>query len=120
VPLLPTAITFSRIGNISAALLVEGNVRRMVSHNGTAGHIAPRIREFTYPYRGDVTILFHSDGLSAKWDMAAYPGLATSHPSLIAGILFRDQLRGRDDACVVANANGRRRRRRREIVARCR
>jgi anti-sigma regulatory factor (Ser/Thr protein kinase) len=95
-------VRFVGIGNISAALLVEGNVRRMVSHNGTAGHIAPRIREFIYPYSGDITIVLHSDGVSAKWDMSAYPGLATSHPSLIAGILFRDHRRGRDDASIVA------------------
>jgi anti-sigma regulatory factor (Ser/Thr protein kinase) len=95
-------VRFVGVGNISAAVLVEGGVRRMVSHNGTAGHIAPRIREFTYAYSGDITILLHSDGLSAKWDLATYPGLATSHPSLIAGILFRDHRRGRDDASIVA------------------
>ena len=31
----------------------------------------------------------------------AYPGLAVSHPSLIAGVLFRDHRRGRDDASIV-------------------
>jgi anti-sigma regulatory factor (Ser/Thr protein kinase) len=94
-------VRFIGVGNIAAAVFgADGTVRRMVSHNGTAGHVAPRIREFTYPFSGDVTILLHSDGLSAKWDMAAYPGLATSHPSLIAGILFRDHRRARDDASV--------------------
>ena len=31
-----------------ATLVDEGKSRHMVSHNGTAGHVAPRIREFTY------------------------------------------------------------------------
>jgi anti-sigma regulatory factor (Ser/Thr protein kinase) len=94
-------VRFLGVGNITAATLFnDGTVRRMVSHNGTAGHIAPRIREFTYPFSGTVTIVLHSDGLSAKWDLATYPGLAANHPSLIAGILFRDHRRGRDDASV--------------------
>jgi len=94
-------VRFVGVGNIAAALVSQGFVRRMVSHNGTAGHIAPRIREFTYPWSGSATIILHSDGLSAKWDLDAYPGLAASHPSLIAGVLFRDHRRGRDDASIV-------------------
>lgn len=94
-------VRFVGVGNIAATLYSQGTTRRMISHNGTAGHIAPRIREFTYPWSGDATVILHSDGLSAKWDLEAYPGLAASHPSLIAGVLFRDQRRSRDDASVV-------------------
>jgi hypothetical protein len=94
-------VRFVGVGNITGALLSNGELRRMVSHNGTVGHIAPRIREFTYPFAGDAVVILHSDGLSAKWNLADYPGLATSHPSLIAGILFRDYRRDRDDASIV-------------------
>jgi hypothetical protein len=64
------------------------------------GHAVPRIREFTYPVSGTATVILHSDGLSPKWDLASYPGLAVSHPSLIAAVLFRDHRRGRDDASI--------------------
>ena len=74
----------------------------MVSHNGTVGHIAPRIREFTYDFAGNPLVILHSDGLTSRWDLAAYPGLASQHPSLIAGVLLRDHRRARDDASVVA------------------
>jgi anti-sigma regulatory factor (Ser/Thr protein kinase) len=94
-------VRYVGIGNIAGVLVSQGVMRRMVSHNGTAGHIAPRIREFTYPWTGSATVILHSDGLSAKWDLDAYPGLAASHPSLIAGVLFRDHRRGRDDASIV-------------------
>jgi anti-sigma regulatory factor (Ser/Thr protein kinase) len=94
-------IRFVGVGNIAGALLSEGKLQRMVSHNGVLGHIAPRIREFTYPFKGGVTVLLHSDGLSSKWDLGSYPGLGASHPSLIAGVLFRDHRRERDDASVV-------------------
>jgi anti-sigma regulatory factor (Ser/Thr protein kinase) len=94
-------VRYVGIGNIAGVVVSQGSMRRMVSHNGTAGHIAPRIREFTYPWTGSATVILHSDGLSAKWDLDAYPGLAASHPSLIAGVLFRDYRRGRDDASIV-------------------
>jgi hypothetical protein len=73
----------------------------MVSHNGTAGHVAPRIREFTYDFTGEPMVILHSDGLTSRWNLAAYPGLAGQHPSLIAGVLLRDHRRERDDAAVV-------------------
>jgi anti-sigma regulatory factor (Ser/Thr protein kinase) len=94
-------LRFVGVGNIAGALVSEGKLQRMVSHNGVLGHIAPRIREFTYPFKGGVTLLMHSDGLSSKWNLGSYPGLGASHPSLIAGVLFRDHRRERDDASVV-------------------
>ena len=93
-------VRFSGVGNISAALFSDGTTKRMVSLNGTAGHVAPRVREFTYPYSGAATILLHSDGVSAKWDLGAYPGLAASRPSIIAGVLNRDFRRTNDDALI--------------------
>jgi hypothetical protein len=94
-------VNFSGIGNISAALLDQGRVRRMVSHNGTAGHVAPRMHAFQYPFQGAPTVILHSDGLTGRWDLDVYPGLAAAHPSLISGVLYRDYRRGRDDATVV-------------------
>lgn len=95
------AVRFVGIGNIAGAVISGGVVRRMVSHSGTAGHVAPRVREFSYPYDGVTTVVLHSDGLSNKWDLQSYPGLAVSHPSLIAGVLFRDFRCERDDASIV-------------------
>ncbi len=94
-------IRFVGVGNISAVLISAGKPRHMVSLNGTAGHRAPRIREFTYEFTGEPLVIMHSDGLTSRWDLADYPGLAAQHPSLIAGVLLRDHRRGRDDASVV-------------------
>ena len=93
-------VRFVGVGNISSAMLSGGNVKRMVSHHGTAGMMAPRIREFTYPYESPPTVILHSDGLTTNWDFAKYPGLLVAHPSVIAGLMFRDFRRGRDDATV--------------------
>lgn len=95
-------VRFVGIGNITGALVTADGTRRMISHNGTAGHLAPRIREYTYPCTARPLVLLHSDGISGRWDLGAYPGLASSHPSLVASVLFRDQRRGRDDASIVA------------------
>jgi anti-sigma regulatory factor (Ser/Thr protein kinase) len=94
-------VRFVGIGNIAGSLLVEGQLRHMVSHNGTAGHVAPRIREFAYPFTGEPMLILHSDGMTARWDLGSFPGLAATHPALIAGVLFRDYRRGRDDCSVV-------------------
>ncbi len=95
-------VRYVGVGNIVGAVLLEGEVKRMVSHNGTTGMVAPRINEFTYPSTLNPTVVLHSDGLTAKWDLNAYPGVYTAHPSVIAGLLFRDFKRGKDDASVVA------------------
>jgi anti-sigma regulatory factor (Ser/Thr protein kinase) len=95
-------VRFVGVGNIGAVLSTGGETRRMASYNGTVGHVAPRIREFTYPFTSRPLVILHSDGLSARWEIDAYPGLAASHPSLVAAVLFRDHRRGRDDAAVVA------------------
>jgi anti-sigma regulatory factor (Ser/Thr protein kinase) len=93
-------VRFVGVGNIAAAMVTGSDTRQMISHNGTAGHIAPRIREFTYPFTAPPTVILHSDGLTNRWKLADYPGLGACHPSLIAAVLFRDFRRGRDDATV--------------------
>jgi anti-sigma regulatory factor (Ser/Thr protein kinase) len=95
-------VRFAGVGNISGTLVTAAGTRHMVSHNGTAGHLAPRFREFTYDFTGNPLVILHSDGITSRWDLAAYPGLASQHPSLIAGVLLRDHRRARDDASVIA------------------
>ena len=94
-------VRFVGIGNIVGAMVAEGQLRHMVSHNGTAGHIAPRIREFVYPFTGEPTLILHSDGMSGRWNLGSFPGLLAAHPALIAGVLFREYRRERDDCSVV-------------------
>jgi anti-sigma regulatory factor (Ser/Thr protein kinase) len=95
-------VRFAGVGNVCGIVVTAAGARRMVSYNGTAGHLAPRIREFAYDFTGTPLVILHSDGITGRWDLAAYPGLASQHPSLIAGVLLRDHRRARDDAAVVA------------------
>jgi anti-sigma regulatory factor (Ser/Thr protein kinase) len=94
-------VHFAGVGNISGLLVHGGGSRHMVSHNGTAGHLAPRIRAFTYEFSAAPMVILHSDGLATRWDLSTHPGLVSQHPALIAGVLLRDYRRGRDDSSVV-------------------
>ncbi len=92
---------FAGIGNITAAVLHGGQTRRLVSHNGTVGHGVRKIGEFSQSWADGGVLIMHSDGISTHWDLMKYPGLLSRDPSLIAAVLYRDFLRGRDDATVV-------------------
>lgn len=94
-------LRWAGIGNISGTILGSQKVRKMVSLSGTAGHEARSIRAFEYEWPGDGLLVMHSDGIATHWDLADYPGLARRHPALVAGVLYRDHARRRDDATVV-------------------
>jgi anti-sigma regulatory factor (Ser/Thr protein kinase) len=95
-------LRFAGVGNISGALLSpHAKSQSLVSHNGTAGQSIDRIQGFTHPWPEGGMVVMHSDGLSNSWELEAYPGLSQKSPSLIAGVLYRDFVRRRDDVVVV-------------------
>lgn len=96
-----SSIAFAGLGNIgSVAVPRQGPLKRMVSHNGTAGHTARRIQSFDYPC-SEGLIVMYSDGIGNNWSFDPYPGLVLMPPRLVAGVLYRDAARGRDDAAVL-------------------
>ena len=102
VDVLHQVVRFAGVGNIAGVILSPGGSRHMVSHHGTVGHEVRKIQEFTYPWPEGALLVIHSDGLATRWDLDDYPGLTNRHPSLIAGVLYRDYSRRRDDVTVVA------------------
>lgn len=99
--------SYCGLGNIGAVVMPANRPRHgMISQNGTAGHVASRILEFNYPAPAQSMIVMFSDGLASQWDLDRYPGLRTRDPSVIAGVLYRDFSRRRDDVTVVV-AKGR-------------
>jgi anti-sigma regulatory factor (Ser/Thr protein kinase) len=95
-------VRFCGVGNIAGSILLDGKSRSMVSHNGIVGHEARKIQEFSYPWAAGALLVLHSDGLGTRWSLDTYPGLVLRHPSVIAGVLYRDFSRGRDDVTVIA------------------
>jgi anti-sigma regulatory factor (Ser/Thr protein kinase) len=93
-------VRYAGIGNIAA--VVCGSQRRaMVSMPGILGQQKRDIREFAHPLPPDALVVLHSDGLTDRWDLADYPGLAGHTPIVVAGTLLRDLGRRRDDAAVL-------------------
>ncbi len=102
--ILPAAgrVHFAGVGNISACLLTAGASRGLMSHAGIVGHEMRRVQVVEVPWSPSATLVLHSDGLNSRWSLDAFPGLLGRHPALVAGTVFRESLRGRDDATVVA------------------
>jgi hypothetical protein len=94
-------LVFTGVGNIAMCVCAGDKRRMMVSHNGIVGHNIHRSDEFRYPWPPEALLVAHSDGLDNHWDLAAHPGLAACHASLIAAMLYRQHSRKRDDTVVV-------------------
>ena len=94
-------LRYAGVGNVAGVIIADGKSRSLISHNGIVGHQSERVTEFTVPWRRDAFLIMHSDGLSSRWNLEKYPGLQNKPASLIAGVLFRDFRRTRDDATVV-------------------
>ena len=94
-------VRFAGVGNISGTIFSPEKSNSMVSYNGTVGHEVRKIQEFVYQWPKGGLLVMHSDGLGTQWRLDRYPGLVAKHPSLIAGVLYRDFNRGRDDVTVL-------------------
>jgi anti-sigma regulatory factor (Ser/Thr protein kinase) len=99
-------VRFAGVGNISGTIFSPEKSNSMVSYNGTVGHEVRKIQEFVYQWPKGGLLVMHSDGLGTQWRLDRYPGLTAKHPSLIAGVLYRDFNRGRDDVTVLVAREG--------------
>ena len=91
---------FAGVGNVDGRVLVNGETEYLVPQNGIIGHTLPTLRATTVAWPAGALLVMHSDGISARWRADAYPGLSKAHPALVAGIIYRDFGRPRDDATV--------------------
>ena len=95
------SLRYAGVGNIAATIVTRNGSKSLLSHNGIAGHEMRKLQEFSYDWSPDSLLVMHSDGLSGRWDLSRYAGLTSRMPSVVAGVLYRDFSRGRDDALVV-------------------
>ena len=96
-------LRYAGAGNIVGVICSGGKTRSLVSMNGTVGHVIGKIQQFSYPWQPESALIMHSDGLATRWNVEQYPGLASRHPALLAGVLFRDFCRKRDDATILVS-----------------
>jgi anti-sigma regulatory factor (Ser/Thr protein kinase) len=94
-------VTYAGVGNISGSIVAAQQSKGLSSQNGTAGAQMRRAQSFVYELPDRGVLVMHSDGLTSRWTLNDYPGLVSRHAAVIAGVLHRDYLRGKDDATVV-------------------
>ncbi|HYP08223.1 MAG TPA: ATP-binding protein [Bryobacteraceae bacterium] len=97
-----SVVNYCGLGNISGVLHSGTSNIHLVSFSGTAGVEARKIGSFTYTWRPGAIMVMHSDGLQSQWGLEGYPGVIKHNPAIIAGLLYRDYSRGRDDVTVLA------------------
>jgi anti-sigma regulatory factor (Ser/Thr protein kinase) len=95
------SLRYAGVGNISGTLVSHHESRGMFSHNGTAGLQMRKAQPLDYAWPENAMLIMHSDGLTNRWSVGAYEGLSSRHPAVIAAVLHRDHLRGRDDATIL-------------------
>ena len=97
-------LSYAGMGNISGYVVSPGKSQGLVSHNGTLGMGQRRAQQFEYPIAAGNLLVMHSDGISARWDIKNRTDLLLGHPALVAGVIYRDHNRPRDDATVLVVA----------------
>jgi hypothetical protein len=94
-------ITSAGVGNISTSVSTHSQSKSLPSQPGIVGLQMPRVREQVIPWSADSMLIMHSDGVSTRWKLDAYPGLRARDPALTAAVLHRDFSRGRDDSTIL-------------------
>ena len=92
---------FCGVGNIDSRVMTLDTNRQLIPQNGIVGHTMPRIQAADVAWPPDARLVLHSDGIASGWRADRYPGLLARHPALLAGVLFRDYGRDRDDATIL-------------------
>lgn len=95
-------VRFAGLGNISGWIVHPEGRQGLISLPGIAGQYSRTLREYQYTAPPHSVIVLHSDGLSERWDIAAFPGLTGRSPAVVAATLLREAGTRRDDACVLA------------------
>ena len=95
------SMTYAGVGNVSGIVVKsDGQQQGLVSNNGTVGTDSISVKEFQYGWGPGDTFIMHTDGLKTRWSLKDRPGLTARHPAIVAAVMHRDYLRGRDDATV--------------------
>lgn len=94
-------VRFCGVGNVEGRVVTVDTNRHLIPQNGIVGHTMPRPQAADVPWPTGGRLVLYSDGISSQWRADRYPGLLARHPALLAGVLFRDYARDRDDATVV-------------------
>lgn len=97
----PGRVGFCGVGNVVCRILDAGHERQLVTHAGIVGQEMRKVQVFEAAAGPGALVVLHSDGLTTQCAVQREPGLEHRTPPVIAGVLFRNFVRGRDDATVL-------------------
>jgi anti-sigma regulatory factor (Ser/Thr protein kinase) len=102
-------LSFAGMGNVTGRLFRPGVDQALVSRPGILGAnhgvglaVRPRLhRVVAADWAAPAALILHTDGITSRWNAADYPSADRHHPAILAALIWRDALRGNDDATVV-------------------
>ena len=97
-------LRFCGIGNVTGRMVSGVVDRTMLSQHGTVGLQMRAPQEQPYDWPDHALLVLHSDGLASRWSLKDHGGALQLHPTLVAALLVRDHVRGRDDVTVAVLA----------------
>lgn len=96
------AWTICGIGNINTRIFDGLENKTYTPYNGIIGHNIPRTLNNTIvPYKKHQIIVMHSDGLRTRWNLNDMTSIFKQSPGIIASSLYKENLRGTDDATIL-------------------
>ncbi|HKU68532.1 MAG TPA: SpoIIE family protein phosphatase [Candidatus Baltobacteraceae bacterium] len=99
-------LTFAGVGNVGVWIESDGLRKGLPSQPGIVGSFSRAIRDVEFALPPHALVVMHSDGLTSKWDLGAYPGIRMQDPAIVAATLMRDAGTHHDDAsALVAKAS---------------
>ena len=94
--------TICGVGNISTRIYMGLENKTYTPYNGIIGHNIPRTLNPTIvPYSMHQILIMHSDGLRTRWNLNDLVSIIKQDPGLIAAALYKDNVRGNDDATIL-------------------
>jgi anti-sigma regulatory factor (Ser/Thr protein kinase) len=94
-------VDFCGVGNTVTAVIGPAGPRSLPSMNGIAVLSVRGLQPFSQPWHPGEMLVLHTDGLTTRWRLDAYPRIREHDPAVAAAVLHRDATRGRDDATVL-------------------
>ena len=98
-------LTYAGVGNVEARIWHASRpdaVERPISYRGIVGSTLPTVRSFDFALEAGWRVLLHTDGISARFDLAELP--ASGDPQALADAILDAWSRPTDDATVVVAA----------------
>ena len=71
-------------------------------YNGIVGLNVPNsLNETVIDAEKNQHLIMCSDGLRSRWDLSKYPSISKFDSMILAGALYKDLVRGNDDASIL-------------------